>query len=161
MKAMRLTLLILHLVVVCDVVDAATSKIMSDQNREDYVSGLESIINYKDSELEQVIPYIINPFFFDQPLLLKLRAPGGVSDVDVLKSFGDVIINEVSGAFVRGSKRFLLMKSGDLLKEGDKVTRALPDLGDLDGTVTIGAIQREKFALKLNNVEIMLDLSGR
>ncbi len=134
---------------------------MVDRMREDYITSLDSIINYKDGELEQSIPYTINPFFFDQPLLLKLKAPGGISDEDVLGSFRDVIISEVSGAFVRGNKRYLLMKSGDLLKEEDRVVRKLPDLGDLEATVVIGPIQKDMFVLILNGSEFNVILSER
>jgi len=140
---------------------AKASRIMTDKVRDDYIAELESLIDYKDKDLEQAIPAVINPFFFEQPLILKLRAPGGITDQDILKSFGDVISVEVSGAFVRGSKRSLLMKSGELLKEGDKVTRALPDLGGMAANVTIGAIEREKFYIKLNNTEFTVDLSDR
>lgn len=138
-----------------------TSRIMTDTQREDYLNTLIAIAEYEDKDLEEAIPYTINPFFFDLPLLLKLKAPGGISDEDVLISFSNVIINEISGAFVRGSKRSLLMKSGDLLREGDQLTRELPDLGNLEAKVTIGGIERDRFVLKLNNREYVVDLSGK
>ncbi|MEQ9825286.1 MAG: hypothetical protein ABQ298_12955 [Puniceicoccaceae bacterium] len=142
-------------------VSARSSRILSDQDRESYLSDLESILQYQDSDLEQAIPYIINPFFFDQPLLLKLRAPGGVSDTDLLASVARVLVDEVSGAFVRGDRRSLLMKSGDLLREGDHITRTLPDLGGIQSSVTIVRIERERFILERNGFRHEVDLSGR
>ena len=140
---------------------ARTSRILTDIQRDEYLKQIESIIDYSDSDLEEAIPYIVNPFFFDLPLILKLKAPGGISDQDILQSFSSVVINEISGAFVRGSKRSLLMKSGDLLKEGDVLVRALPDLGNIEAKVTISVIQRDRFVLKLNNTEYVVDLSGK
>lgn len=135
------------------------SRILSDQDRETYLSDLEALLDYEDSDLEQAIPYMINPFFFDQPLLLKLRAPGGVSDTDLLASVAAVLIDEVSGAFVRGDRRSLLMKSGDLLREGDRISRNLPDLGGIQATVTIVSIERERFVLELNQSRLEVDLT--
>lgn len=137
------------------------SRILSDQDREAYLSDLESLLAYEDSELEQAMPYMINPFFFDQPLLLKLRAPGGVSDADLLASVAAVLVDEVSGAFVRGDRRSLLMKSGDLLREGDYISRNLPDLGGIQASVTIVSIERERFVLELNNSRLQVDLTER
>jgi len=142
------------------VVQARTSRIMTDAQREDYLNEIRAIADYEDPKLEEAIPYIINPFFFDLPLLLKLKAPGGISDEDVLLSFSNVILNEISGAFVRGTKRSLLMKSGELLREGDQITRQLPDLGNIEAKVTVREIHRDRFVLKLNNSEYVVDLSG-
>lgn len=139
---------------------ARTSRIMTDAQREDYLNEIRTVVDYEDPKLEEAIPYIINPFFFDLPLLLKLKAPGGISDEDVLVSFSNVILNEISGAFVRGSKRSLLMKSGELLREGDQIVRKLPDLGNIEAKVTIHEIQRDRFVLKLNNSDYVVDLSG-
>lgn len=139
---------------------ARTSRIMSDAQREAYLNEIRAVTDYNDPKLEEAIPYIINPFFFDLPLLLKLKAPGGISDEDVLVSFSNVILNEISGAFVRGNKRSLLMKSGELLREGDQLTRELPDLGNIQTKVTVREIHRDRFVLKLNNSEYVVDLSG-
>ena len=138
---------------------ARTPRIMSNTDRDGYLERLESLIHYHDADLEEAIPYIVNPFFFEQPLILKIKAPGGISDVDILESFSSLLVKEISGAFVRGSKRSLLMKSGDLLKEGDEVIRSLPDLGGLEAKVVIGTIQRKQFLLELNNEEYVVDLS--
>jgi hypothetical protein len=145
------------------VVSAQTrsARIMSERERKAMIEELESILEYKDAELEQLIPYIINPFFFEQPLLLKLRAPGGISDQDILTAFSSVLLDEVSGAFVRGDRRSLLMKSGELLREGEKITRSLPALGGVQASVEIGLIERESFLLKLNSSELAVVLTER
>lgn len=140
---------------------ARSTRILSETEREAYLTDLESILEYQDTDLAQSIPYLINPFFFEQPLLLKLRAPGGVSDKDLLASIAVVLLDEVSGAFVRADRRSLLMKSGDLLREGDRISRSLPDLGGIQASVTIGSIERDRFILELNSSEYEVDLTER
>jgi hypothetical protein len=135
-------------------------RIMSDQLRNDYIQDLQTLLNYEDEELRASIPYVVNPFFFEQPLLLKLRAPGGVKDMDLLKAIGDTLVAEISGAFVRGSRRSLLMKNGELIKEGDSITKKVANFGGLETTVTIESIDRDKFVLKLNESVITVDLTG-
>lgn len=135
-------------------------RIISDVKRDAFIDELHLILNYKDDELKSSIPYVINPFFFEQPLLLKLRIPGGVKDQDVLKSMGELLASEITGAFIRGSKRSLLMKNGELIREGDIITRTIADFGDMETTVLIEKIERYRFVLKLNNSVRTVDLSS-
>lgn len=135
-------------------------RIISDVKRDAFIDELHLILNYKDDELKSSIPYVINPFFFEQPLLLKLRMPGGVKDQDVLKSMGELLASEITGAFIRGSKRSLLMKNGELIREGDIITRTIADFGDMETTVLIEKIERYRFVLKLNNSVRTVDLSS-
>ena len=139
---------------------AKARRIVSDHIRNEYVQDLESLLNYEDEDLRARIPYTVNPFFFEQPLLLKLRAPGGLKDQDLLQSVGASLINDISGAFVRGSRRYLLMKNGDLVKEGDTITRKVESFGGLETTVTVDEIGKDKFVLKLNKTAITVDLTA-
>ena len=152
--------LLLTLVVGVASADAKARRIVSDKVRNDSIQKLESLLNYEDEGLQASIPYTVNPFFFEQPLLLKLRAPGGVKDQDLLQTIGNNLINEISGAFVRGSKRYLLMKNGNLIKEGDKITRRVESFGGLETVVTVDEIGRDKFILKLNKAAITIDLTA-
>lgn len=137
----------------------SATRIMSDKLRNEAIQDLKSLLNYEDEELRSRIPNTVNPFFFEQPLLLKLRAPGGVKDQDILETVGEMLIEEVSGAFVRGSKRYLLMKNGELIKEGDTITEQLESFGGMETTVTVEDIERERFVLKLNKTVLTVDLA--
>ena len=141
--------------------NAKVNRITPQKARAQWNADLEAILNFKNEELKASFPYVINPFFFEQPLILKLKMPGGVKDVDLLDSMGGLIKGEVSGAFVRGSRRSLLMKNGELIKEMDKLTRVLTDFGNMEITVTIVEILKDGFVLELNDSTHIVDLSGK
>jgi hypothetical protein len=140
---------------------ARTTRILSDKSRDEAIQNLEGILSRKDTALISEFPYVVNPFFFEQPLLLKLRAPGGISDLDLLKAVGAQLLDELSGAFVRGSRRSLLMESGDLVKEGDELTRKVVAFGGVETKVTVLEIARGHFVLGLNNSRYHVDMASR
>lgn len=134
------------------------SRIMGIKAREDIIADLERLLNFEDQEFRDSIPAVVSPFYFEQPLVLKLRAPGGLNDDDLLQSIGEAIASEVSGAFVRGSRRSLLMKNGELIKEGDSLTRIVEEFGGLETSVSIEKIERDGFVLKLNDSSRTVEL---
>lgn len=154
-----ISILILQTFVFISVTDGRVTRILSAEKRSDFIQRMEAVLSYQDETLRDNFPYVLNPFYFEQPLVLKLRVPGGVSDGDVLEAAAAMMAPEVSGAFVRGSKRSLLMKSGDLVKEGDQITRTLPQLGEIEATVLVSRIYRDGFSLVLNQSSIDVKLS--
>ena len=157
----RRTIILVFLTLLLGVVSLnSATRIMSDRDRNDSIQNLKLLLHYEDEELRARIPYTINPFFFEQPLLLKLRAPGGVKDKDILDTVRQILVGDISGAFVRGSRRYLLMKNGDLIKEGDTITEQLESFGGMETTVTVESIGRETFVLRLNKTVLTVDLTA-
>ncbi len=128
-------------------------RILPSEVRAEYIDKARSLLNYENEELKANIPYVVNPYFFEQPLLLKINSPGGLDDRDLLQAVGTMLVGELSGAFIRGQRRSLLMNNGELLREGDEITREIPEFNNMQTTVTIALIRSDGFTLELNNTE--------
>jgi hypothetical protein len=138
---------------------ARSEMIVADKRRNSDIEDLSRIIRFEDAELRAKIPYLISPFFFKQPILLELRRPGGMTDTTILAKIGIMVGRDVSGAFVRGNTSYLIMKNGELLKEGDSITRSIPEFGNMQAQLIVGRIGHDSFILKLNRTEISVELA--
>jgi hypothetical protein len=135
------------------------SPILNQRIRVNTLTQIEELLSFSNPELKDAIPSVSTPFFFEQPLLLVLRAPGGIKQLDMLKSMANVLQLEISGSFVRGNRSVILLKNGGLLSEGDTVTRSLPNYGGMATTATIAVIDRNGYTMEMGNSRFFVDLS--
>jgi hypothetical protein len=162
MKALHQLLLIAAITVLPMLLmgqNTRVAPILTHQSRVNTLAQIKSLLAYEDLELKEKIPFVATPFFFEQPLLLLLRAPGGVKQLDMLKSMSNVLQREISGSFVRGNRSVILLKNGVLLTEGDGITRNLPEFGGMAATATIAIIDRTGYTLEMGKTRLFVDLS--
>lgn len=133
---------------------AKVERIMPLKVRKDYIARLEHFLNYEDLELKASISEVVNPFFFEQPLILAR-----FSDKDRISALGSLLQREVSGAIVSGGRSYLQMKSGSLLREGETVVRVVPNLGNMRVEAVISNIAQGRFSLRMNDtsVDVVID----
>lgn len=125
---------------------AKVERIMPLKVRRDYIAKLEHYLQYEDKRIEASIDEVVNPFFFEQPLILAR-----FSDVEKVSALGEVLQRDVSGAIVSGGRSYLQMKSGSLLREGETVVRVVPSLGNMRVEAVISGIAQDRFTLRMND----------
>lgn len=128
---------------------AKIERIMPLRVRKDYITKMEHYMFFEDKELFDQIDDVVNPFFFEQPLILAR-----FSDEEKVSALGGVLQREVSGAIVSGGRSYLQMKSGSLLREGDTVVRVVPSLGNMRVEAVISGIAQDRFTLGMNDAKV-------
>ncbi len=141
--------LLLVLVVSASDLTAKVERIMPLRVRRDYIARLEHYLSYKDADLVSSIGDVVNPFFFEQPLILAR-----FSDVEKVSALGAVLQRDVSGAIVSGGRSYLQMKTGSLLREGETVVRVVPSLGNMRVEAVVSGIAQDRFTLRMNDAVV-------